>query len=188
MQIQLATLISLHKHPVDGVKYFSGTVTYTRQFEVPSGWLKKGHRLFLDLGRVEVLAEVKINGKDKGIVWKAPYSVEVTGDVVAGKNTLVVEVTNLWPNRLIGDEQQPAEYVYGRAADKALADNKEVRDAPEATGGIAEIPEWYLKDEPKPESPRVAFTTWKHFTKDSPLLESGLVGPVILRAGYHLDV
>jgi hypothetical protein len=173
-EIKVHRLRSLHKHPVAGVKYFSGTANYTKIFNVPSGWVKNDQRLFLDLGRVEVIAEVMINGKDKGIIWKAPYTVELTGDIVSGSNKLEIKVTNLWPNRLIGDEQQPAEYEFGAA-------NK-------STGGISKLPDWYTEDKPKPKSGRVAFTTWKHFTSESPLLESGLIGPVSLRSAFHLDI
>ncbi|MGV3540959.1 MAG: glycosylhydrolase-like jelly roll fold domain-containing protein [Rufibacter sp.] len=171
----LPELISLHKHKEDGVKYFSGTATYTKEFTVPAGALAPGKRLFLDLGRVEVMAEVKVNGKDLGTLWKPPYRVEVTEAVKSGRNSLEVQVTNLWPNRLIGDEQLPAVNKYGGPK----GDNP---------GVIKELPAWYVQDKPMPAGGRVAFSTYMHFTKDSPLLESGLIGPVVLRQAVQYNV
>ena len=130
-----------------------------------------GKRLYLDLGRVEVIAEVKVNGKPAGNLWKFPYRTEITSLVKPGENALEIEVTNLWPNRLIGDEQQSPEYEYAGA-----------------TGGIRAIPDWYAQGKPKPPSPRVGFATWKWYSKDDPLLESGLLGPVKLRTAIRRDV
>jgi hypothetical protein len=168
--IVLPALTSLHKHAQPGVKYFSGTATYTKRFNVSANATAGGKRLFLDLGRVEVIAEIKLNGKDLGIVWKPPYRVDITDAVRAGSNDLEVKVTNLWPNRLIGDEQLPPENEYG------------------PNGGILKIPDWYTQGKPKPPGGRVTFTTWKHFDKDSPLLESGLIGPVRLRTAVRRPI
>lgn len=179
-RIKLPELISLHKHPEEGVKYFSGTVTYSKQFAVQSNWLNPAHRLFLDLGRVEVIAGVKINGKDKGVLWKAPYTVELTGDLIKGINNLEVKLTNLWPNRLIGDEQYPEENAYREISTSMPTDA--------FTGGILKLPDWFLQDRSQPKSKRIAFTTWKHFKKNDPLLESGLIGPVFVRQAYSLNV
>jgi hypothetical protein len=66
-----------------------------------------------DLGRVEVIAEVELNGKAIGNVWKFPYRLDITEAARPGDNDLEIQVTNLWPNRLIGDEQFPAECEYG---------------------------------------------------------------------------
>ena len=170
-QITLSELKSLHRHELDGVKYFSGTAAYTTRFHVAPGATANGKRLYLDLGRVEVIADVRVNGKPAGNLWKFPYRTEITALVHSGENTLEIEVTNLWPNRLIGDEQQPPEYEYAGA-----------------TGGITAIPGWYAQGKPKPPSPRVAFATWKWFSKDDPLLESGLLGPVKLRTAIRRDV
>jgi hypothetical protein len=93
---------------------------------------------FLDLGRVAVMARVRLNGKDIGVVWKSPYRVDVGDALKPGENVLEVTVANLWPNRLIGD------------------------------AGL-------------PEQERIAKTTWNPFTKDTALLESGLLGPVSLQ-------
>ena len=100
-------LISWSDHPDPGVKYYSGTATYTQAFSVPPESCGKGHRLYLDLGKVEVMAHVTLNGKDLGILWKPPFLVDVTEAVRPGTNALEVKVVNLWINRLIGDEQLP---------------------------------------------------------------------------------
>jgi hypothetical protein len=166
-QIVLPELASLHTHSVDGVKYFSGTATYSKRFNVDPSLLADEKRIFLDLGRIAVIAEVVINGKDLGVVWKPPYRLDITDVVITGDNELQVKVTNLWPNRLIGDEQLPAENEYNRYGINGAA--------------ILKLPEWYQQGKPKPAGGRITFTTWQHFTKDAPLLESGLIGPVVIR-------
>ena len=174
-ETMLPKLISLHLHSEAGVKYFSGTAAYHKVLAVPQSFKAAGRRLFLDLGRVEVLAEVLLNGTSLGIVWKAPYRLDVTDALRAGDNSLEVRVTNLWPNRLIGDEQLPEEYAFGPAA---------------AGGGpanaIREVPKWFVEGKPRPPGQRIAFTTWKHWRKDSPLHASGLLGPVrVLNASWY---
>ena len=166
-RVTLDRLGSLHRHADAGVRYFSGTATYRTRFAVPAAAQGGTRRLYLDLGRVEVMARVIVNGKPLGSLWKPPYRIDVTDAVRAGDNLLEVQVTNLWPNRLIGDEQLPAEYAYDV-------------NAFGWDGGISALPEWYRTGQPKPPGQRVAFTTWKHYAADSPLLESGLVGPVRL--------
>lgn len=88
-----------------GVKYFSGTATYQKDFTVPESWLRSGLKYYLDLGAVLNIAAVTLNGQDLGVLWKAPFRVEVTSALRANANRLVIKVTNLWPNRLIGDRQ-----------------------------------------------------------------------------------
>lgn len=163
--ITLAQLASLHRHPDPGVKHFSGTATYRTAFVLPA-WRRNGdERLFLDLGQVDVVAEVVLNGRNLGILWVPPFRVDITDAARSGGNQLEVRVTNLWPNRLIGDEQVAPANAYG------------------ANGGIKAMPDWYVRGDPKPADGRVTFTTWKHYGKDAPLLESGLGGPVRLLAG-----
>lgn len=172
-EITLTRLISLHKHQDDGVRYFSGTATYKTNFILPSNLDNK--RVYLDLGRVENIAEVKINGKNLGILWKPPYRLDVTDSVKIGNNELEVQVTNVWVNRLIGDEQLPAEYEYGGSMGFM-------------GGAIRELPEWYRQGLPKPPGKRVTFTTWHLYEKDSPLVESGLIGPVLLRIAVKKSI
>jgi len=124
--------------------------------------------LHLDLGRVEVFAEVRLNSKNLGVLWRPPRRVDITETVRPGENNLEVLVTNLWSNRLIGDEHLPPENQYDESGGMF-------------GGAIKELPDWYVEGKPKPPGGRITFATWKHFDKDSPLLESGLAGPVLLR-------
>ena len=87
------------------MKHFSGTATYTTTFTLPT--MQPKDRLFLDLGGVANLADVTVNGKNLGVLWKPPFAVEVTDAVQPGKNTLAIAVTNTWRNRLIGDAALP---------------------------------------------------------------------------------
>ncbi len=95
------------------VKYFSGTATYTRTVDVTAAWINTGTKQLLDLGEVRDLAEVSLNGKSLGTLWNPPYRIDVTGALKPGSNTVEVKVTNLWVNRLIGDQQPGAtKYAY----------------------------------------------------------------------------
>jgi hypothetical protein len=181
-------LVSWTESNDDGVKYFSGTATYKRQFNVPASSTANGKRLFLDLGKVQVLAEVIVNGKNLGTLWKVPFRVEVTDAVHTGDNDLEVRVTNLWPNRLIGDERQPAENEYGVPARGAPPTTSPAPASSGGRGAIAAIPEWFSQNQPKPPGGRLTFTTWRHWLATDNLLESGLIGPVQLREAIPLDV
>jgi hypothetical protein len=98
-------LTSWSENANDGVKYFSGTTTYSKTIEIPETVLKPGVQLWLELGDVDDIAAVNINGKDLGIVWKTPFRIDVTDALVPGRNQIEIQVTNLWVNRLIGDQQ-----------------------------------------------------------------------------------
>lgn len=100
-------LIAWDKHPDSGIKYFSGTATYSKTFELTTD--QAARRAVLQLGTVTALAKVRLNGENLGVVWTAPWQVELTGAVKAGKNKLEIEVTNVWANRLIGDAGLPPE-------------------------------------------------------------------------------
>ena len=100
-------LISCSDHEDQGIRYFSGHATYHNQVVVPPALLGSDRRLLLDLGGVEVIAEVKVNGKDCGILWHPPYEVDITEMLQAGANDLEIRVVNLWPNRIIGDLRNP---------------------------------------------------------------------------------
>jgi hypothetical protein len=134
---QFEQLSSWSESADPGVKYYSGSATYSKTIEVPASAFAPGAHLWLDLGDVENIAEVGVNGKFQGIVWKAPFRIDVTHALVPGSNQIVVQVTNLWVNRMIGD-QQP----------------------------------WALK--------KYAFADFTPYKADSPLLPSGLLGPVQL--------
>ncbi len=83
--ITVPSLISWSDSSIDGVRYFSGTATYSKTFAADPAWLRTGRRMALDLGEVQVMARVKLNGRDLGILWKPPYRVEITGAIEAGK-------------------------------------------------------------------------------------------------------
>ena len=102
------------------------------------------------------MARVKLNGKDLGVVWTAPWRVEISSAVVAGQNKLEIEVINRWPNRLIGDSKYP---------DDGVVDEK--------------WPDWLLQGGHR-NSKRLTFTSYNFYNDKSPLLKSGLVGPVTI--------
>lgn len=169
-QVQLARLISWPDHETAGVRFFSGTAEYEKEFDVPADLLEGNRAVLLDLGKVKNFADVTLNGKKLGVLWKAPFVLDVTGMVQAGRNTLSIKVTNLWPNRLIGDAQQPTDDVDWNG------------------DTIAKWPQWLLDGKPRPQTGRYTFATWRFFRKDSPLLESGLIGPVSLRSAPKVTV
>jgi len=94
------------------VKYFSGTATYSKTIDVPADWFRPGADLMLDLGEVRELAEVSVNDTSFESLWNPPFGVDVTSALHPGKNVLRVKVTNLWVNRLIGDQQPDAGKKY----------------------------------------------------------------------------
>ena len=106
--ITLDSLASWSDSTDAGVKYFSGTGTYTMNIDAKPEWFKKGAQMWIDLGDVKNLAEVTVNGKALGIVWHAPFRVDATAALKPGSNVVTVKVTNAWVNRLIGDEQPGA--------------------------------------------------------------------------------
>ncbi|MBI5831070.1 MAG: hypothetical protein HZB16_02000 [Armatimonadetes bacterium] len=161
-QVKLARLLSWSQHDDPGVRYFSGSGTYATTVTVPAAALGANRRVYLDLGRVAVMAAVRLNGKDLGVLWKAPYRVDVTGVAKAGANALEVRVVNQWINRQIGDEQLPDD------SDR------------HGNGTLRAWPEWLAGTKPSPTG-RITFTSWRLWRKDSPLAESGLLGPVTLR-------
>ncbi len=151
-----------HSNPA--IRYFSGTATYYKRFDVNPAGLKARE---LDLGTVHHLARVKLNSKDLGVVWTAPWSAEIPLGLLKEKgNELVIEVTNVWANRLIGDEQLP--------------DDCEWTGGPRGNGKfLKRFPDWFVKKQSR-TSGRIGFTTWNYFTKDAQPISSGLIGPVSL--------
>lgn len=160
------------------IRYFSGTATYFMEFSMPangacphlSGDCPQKGRVVLDLGVVKEIAEVKVNGKAYPALWKPPYQVDIT-DAVAGdggaKNLIALEikVTNLWPNRLIGDARLPADCEWD--------DGKNSKGYPL----VKAWPEWLQRGDPSPTG-RHAFSTCRLWEAKEPLMESGLLGPV----------
>ena len=136
-EVRMDKLASWSDSSDEGVRHFSGTAAYTTEF-VLLVKLPEKPRVMLDLGEVRETARVWVNGKEMGVAWKRPFVVDVTAAAVAGKNSLKVQVTNLWPNRIIGDQSLP-------------------------------------------EGKRFTHTNITKFTKDSPLMTSGLLGPVTVK-------
>ncbi|MGL5019290.1 MAG: glycosyl hydrolase [Luteolibacter sp.] len=157
--LQLDPLVSWSVHPDPNVRHFSGTAIYTNQFEISD--LKPS--ISLDLGKVEIMARVKLNGKDLGILWKPPYQVDVSEAVVKGTNHLEISVVNLWVNRLIGDQLLPEDSE---------------RDK---TGTLIKWPQWAMDEKSSPTG-RKSFVTFPLWKKNEPLRTSGLLGPVMLRS------
>jgi hypothetical protein len=103
-EITFTNLISWSDSSDDGVKHFSGTATYRTTFDLPKSALgNQQSKMLLELGDVQVMARVKVNGQDCGVVWRPPFRADVTGALRTGKNKLEIQVANLWPNRMIGD-------------------------------------------------------------------------------------
>ena len=110
----LKELISWTDSPDPGVKYFSGTASYSNSFVIPEGDPQKGYSFVLDLGKLKEVAEIFVNGKSAGILWKEPFRVDITRFVKPGDNALDIAVTNLWNNRIVGDLQPGNKTAYTR--------------------------------------------------------------------------
>ncbi|CAN5635867.1 hypothetical protein BH11ARM2_BH11ARM2_36830 [soil metagenome] len=159
----LDKLISWPTYPDPGIKYFSGSATYTKEFTVPPSFADEGNAVRLNLGDVKNFATVILNGRTVAVLWKPPFTLDVTGLVKAGVNRLQVKVTNLWPNRIIGDEQLPPDVEWNG-------------------NRLKRWPDWLVEGKPRPQTGRVTFETYHYYDKSSPLLPSGLLGPVTLQA------
>jgi hypothetical protein len=117
-RLTFENLISWTEHVDPGVKYYSGTATYRKNIKVLPELLGKNRRLCLDLGSVRVMAQVKLNGEDLGILWTPPYRADITAVVRPGENALEIVVANVWANRLIGDMNLPAEKRFTQGGGK----------------------------------------------------------------------
>ncbi len=161
--VSFEKLTDWSKHANPGVRYYSGTAVYRKTIELSESEASgREGRLLLDLGTVAVMARVRLNSAECGIAWKPPYRVDITRAARPGKNEMEIDVVDLWINRMIGDEQLPEDSNWL---------NFET---------LAEWPAWFKAGAPRP-SGRYTFTSCKHYKKDSPLVPSGLLGPVSLR-------
>lgn len=165
--VEFAELEDWTKRPESGIRYYSGTAIYTKTVKVAA--LKPGKNIYLDLGAVKHLAAVSVNGKRLGVLWTTPWRIDVTSAIKPGVNTLTVEITNVWANRLLGDETQPPDFEWEHG-DTRYSDGSFLK----------EFPEWFLNHQPRPSKSRYTFTTWNYFAKATPLIPSGLMGPVTI--------
>lgn len=150
--------------PEGAIKYYSGTADYRTEFDFhPTG----NATYHLDLGEVDIAAEVKINGKNLGVQWMPPFLLDITDVVREGNNVLEIAVTNLWSNRLIGEERYPKQ-----------DGGYELEHARNGNGVSRKMPRWYVNNEPVPPGPRTTFTTADFYDADDELFPSGLKGPV----------
>jgi len=150
-----------------GIKYYSGAATYTTTFQAPAA--KPLQAAILDLGNVADIASVAVNGQPAGILWMPPFRVDVTPLLKPGVNTLQVSVANRWVNRLIGDEAIPVDFAYQKKGTNKFTD-----------GRLLSLPDWLYDPRKLSSKKRQSFSTWQHYAADSPLLPSGLLGPVKL--------
>ncbi|WP_020570317.1 glycosyl hydrolase [Neolewinella persica] len=158
------TLTDWAKHPDERINYYSGTATYRSSFDFT---LDEALHYQLDLGEVDIVAEVILNGKNLGVLWMPPFKIDVTDALRTGENQLEIEVTNLWSNRLIGEERFPKQDG-GYEMDGYQPRKK--------------MPQWYVNNEPVPPGPRTTFTTADFYDADDELFPSGLKGPVRILA------
>lgn len=161
------------KSEYPATRYFSGTKTYRATFDCTNpcafAFLRENTpSAALDLGTVlGATAQVRLNGCDLGVVWCAPWRVKIPAGVLKARgNEIEIDVTNVWRNRLIGDEREPPDVDFAKApypgGDMMLA-----------------YPEWFKAGvATRPSKGRKYFTVWNYFTKDAPLVPSGLLGPV----------
>lgn len=159
-EVRMNTLRSLHKHENFNIRHFSGKATYKKTFILTKKDLKDYSKIMLDLGRVENIAEISVNGENPVLVWKAPYRIDITSVVKVGENSVTINVTNLYPNRIIGDEYLSERYEY------------------DEYGRIVKLPFWYVNQQEDSNRERVLFVPWKYYKNTDPLLEAGLLGPV----------
>ncbi len=112
--VQFPKLISWTNSPDPAIRYYSGMAEYVTQFSLGHEWIAPDRRVFLDLGRLWAAADVTVNGKPAGIVWKDPYRADITSVVREGSNELRVRVANDWVNRLVGDARDPGGKHYAK--------------------------------------------------------------------------
>ena len=150
------------------IRYFSGTAVYRTKFDAPGDAVRAR---VLSLGdRRGQVARARLNGVDLGVAWCEPGEVRIPSGLLRERgNELEVRFTNVWANRLIGDEREAADCEFAKA--------------PYPGGSyLRRFPDWFVKGERRPSPGRACFTTWNYFTADSPLVPSGLAGPVTLRS------
>ena len=164
--LQLPELVDFSNHSDNRVKYFAGTAVYKNSITMDAVAADKQY--LLDLGTVNDIVSVKVNGKDLGVCWYPPYQIDISSALKSGNNSMEISVTTNWANRLIGDEKEPADFEWG-------ADRGELGRAMKA------FPDWFVQNKPRPSQGRKTFLLWYYYRNDSTLKPAGLAGPVMLR-------
>lgn len=165
-------LIDWVNSPVDAIKHYSGTAIYRKTFNFDKTTLGDNNKYLLDMGDVKIVAQVKLNGQVVGIDWMPPFELDITRFLNDGENSLEIEVTNLWSNRLIGDERYPVNYTFrleGNFPKKVM-------------------PAWFTNNEPIPAGKRTTFCTAGFYKATDPLMPSGLKGPVQIKVLKQIKV
>ncbi len=156
----------------ENIKYFSGTAICSNRFSLPESVINEHISVKLNAGSVKDMASVSVNGKFIAVLWHAPFELDITRFVKKGENTIAISVTNTWVNRMIGDNRFPDDCEWGT---EVPVDKKT-----SAGRSLSSIPEWLMKGVERPSKQRVTFSSWNYFTKESTLVESGLLGEVKL--------
>jgi hypothetical protein len=167
-ELDFPELIDFSKHNHKQVNYFAGTATYREHIKLGTKDLCRNKRIILELGELNDIAELRVNGKSAGVLWYPPYSADITPLLKKGDNLLEILVTTNWANRLIGDEQEPVDFEWGDDRGENLG------------RAMLAYPDWFINNQPRPSQNRKTFSVWYYYRKDSPLKPAGLVGPVRL--------
>ena len=161
-------------HAKEEIKHYSGTAIYKTAFNIEKEMLQSDRQFQLNLGKVSVIAKVLVNGKDVGVSWIAPHVLSITSALKSGENTLEIQVTNQWTNRLIGDEKLPNQTQYDVRRSKKGFGSEDYR------GKYKKMPDWYRNNKPLPAGPRKTFSAYSFQKATDELVSSGLLGPVTI--------
>lgn len=167
-------LFAWDEHADTDIKYFSGTARYTTKIQLKKKDAKL--RYLLDLGDVKNLAVVRVNGQQSANLWRPPFKADITAALHQGENTIEIDVTNLWVNRLIGDEQEDDDVEWAELKRYSYAPG-----SPAIGRFMQSVPKWLSNNQPRPSKNRKAVISFKFYEKDAPLLPSGLLGPVVIK-------
>lgn len=176
-------LISWPLHADSAIKFFSGTAHYKKTFRLTPKQLKSDKRILIDLGKVKNVATVTVNQKEVSVLWTPPFSADITDYCNSGENVLEIAVTNLWPNRIIGDKTLPDDCVWG--PNRSFS---HVKPVPVIGRNLQIVPDWVINKTERPSKNRITFCTVDFFNKDTPLLPSGLIGPVQISVVDKCDI
>ena len=167
------TLVPWNESSDPDIQYFSGTARYVSKVQLKKKKPKSTY--MIDLGKVKNLAVVRVNGQLCGNLWRPPFVSDITAALRQGENTIEIDVTNLWVNRMIGDEQEADDVEWSEPFSFGAA-----KGQPAVGRFMKRVPEWLSKGEPRPSKNRKTVISFKFYEKDAPLLPSGLLGPVVI--------